>query len=250
MRTSWHRSSTLVVCWLCRVWNSLHANFFPGQTLCAALVPHKRQFVGSKWIYQCGSLREALVCLPEDHKDDLNHATVYAYLGGGVPHQPPHTYGIVVRNLPIHVADHLCALVHSHVFAEADLHMFVPKGIGMEAAERIRRVSERKAVVSRLAQRISQRFASEGFPWPDLSGEDQITWPEDTCIVCEGTGRVVLCDGRVMFDECPLLCVGGHFFICWLPQAFRTSCARFFRCAPLCTPLKYRLRCQCIPTKS
>ena len=90
---------------------------FPGQTLCAALVPHKRQFVGSKWIYQCGSLREALVYLPEDHKDDLNHATVYAYLGGGVPHQPPHTYGIVVRNLPIDVADHLCALVHSHAFA-------------------------------------------------------------------------------------------------------------------------------------
>ena len=170
---------------------------FRGQTLCAALVPHKRQFVGSKWIYQCRSLREALVYLPEEFKDDLHHATVYAYLGGGVPHQPPHTYGIVVRNLPIDVADHLCALVHSHAFAEADLHMFVPKGTGMEASELIRRVSERKAVVSRLALRISQRFASEGFPWPDVSSEAK-------CVVCEGTGRVVLCNGRVILDECPL----------------------------------------------
>ena len=74
----------------------------------------------------------------------------------------------------------------------------------MEAAERISRACARKAVVSSLALSISQRFASEGFPWPDLSGEDQITWPEDTCIVCEGTGRVVLCDGRVMLDEFPL----------------------------------------------
>ena len=62
----------------------------------------------------------------------------------------------------------------------------------------------RNAVVCRLIQKISKRFEAEGFPWPDLTGENQITCVEDTCILCEGTGRVVLPDGRVMFDLCPV----------------------------------------------
>ena len=83
-------------------------------------------------------------------------------------------YGIVVRNLLIHVADHLCALVHSQAFAVPDIEMFVCKQMGLQAAERTRRVCVRNAVVCRLIQKISKRFEAEGFPWPDPTCEDRL----------------------------------------------------------------------------
>ena len=36
---------------------------------------------------------------------------MYAYLGGGVPWDPPFGYGLVFRELPIHLAARLAAVV-------------------------------------------------------------------------------------------------------------------------------------------
>ena len=77
--------------------------------LVASLVPHKRQLIGKNVVYACGSLREAMSL---SLADEPKHSILYAYLGGGVTFQPPHSYSLVFKSMPRSVGVRFLAFVH------------------------------------------------------------------------------------------------------------------------------------------
>ena len=77
--------------------------------LVASLVPHKRQIIGKNIVYACGSLREAMSL---STADEPKHSILYAYLGGGVTFQPPHSYSLVFKSMRRAVGIRFLAFVH------------------------------------------------------------------------------------------------------------------------------------------
>ena len=56
---------------------------------------------------ECWSERKAFVLLPAvatGAQPDLRDALLYTYIGGGVPHQPPNTYALVFKQMPVRIA--------------------------------------------------------------------------------------------------------------------------------------------------
>ena len=51
----------------------------------------------------CLSQRQALVLLPA-RTLHVRNALLYTYIGGRVPHQPPSTYRLVFKHMPVHIA--------------------------------------------------------------------------------------------------------------------------------------------------
>ena len=57
----------------------------------------------------CHSILSAINADPDaDHEDTI---LAYSYLGGGVDWQPPWTYPLVSRNMPLYIADRYFALI-------------------------------------------------------------------------------------------------------------------------------------------
>ena len=83
------------------------------QGACAALVPHKMKVVKvdnkNVELRECWSERKAFVLLRAVAKatpgqPDLHETLLYTYIGGGVPHQPPNTYALVFKQMPVRIA--------------------------------------------------------------------------------------------------------------------------------------------------
>ena len=68
-------------------------------------IPHKLRRRQGRELRDCWTTRFALEVLNPDSRE------MYAYLGGGVPWDPPFGYGLVFRELPIHVAERIAAVV-------------------------------------------------------------------------------------------------------------------------------------------
>ena len=80
---------------------------------CAALVPHKMKVVKvdnkNVELRECWSERKAFVLLralatATPGQPDLHETLLYTYIGGGVPHQPPNTYPLVFKQMPLNIA--------------------------------------------------------------------------------------------------------------------------------------------------
>jgi hypothetical protein len=54
-------------------------------------------------VRQCWSERFAFVLLPPETQD-ADDAVLYAYIGGGVLNQPPNTYPLVFKRMPLDIA--------------------------------------------------------------------------------------------------------------------------------------------------
>ena len=73
------------------------------------------------YVKDCHSVREAQVLQKCDER------LSYTYMGGGVTWQPPNTYAMVTRDLPLHVADRFMAMLAFVANVELCKDMFVRK---------------------------------------------------------------------------------------------------------------------------
>ena len=73
------------------------------------------------YVKDCHSVREAQVLQKCDER------LSYTYMGGGVTWQPPNTYAMVTRDLPLHVADRFMAMLAFVANVELRKDMFVRK---------------------------------------------------------------------------------------------------------------------------
>jgi hypothetical protein len=106
-----------------------------GEAISYALVPHKSCSVGSEVLRTCRSIRSALVFSPSGADDNIIAALLYAYTGGGVPYQPPNTYALVFKHMPLRVARRALALLLYHTGAPVDETMFVCKQSSNQAQQ-------------------------------------------------------------------------------------------------------------------
>ena len=90
-----------------------------GADLTIALVPHKLRIEGRRVIRECHSDRLAQV-VEVANGERLS----YSYLGGGLEWDPPHAFGLVFRNMPLHLADRLLAVLHYVTSTAVDKAMF------------------------------------------------------------------------------------------------------------------------------
>ena len=77
-----------------------------GKRLFVRHAPHKTKMVNAKQIHYCMEARTAQIVSVAD-----SGPVAYSYVGGGVEWQPPATYALVSRDLPLHIADRYVALV-------------------------------------------------------------------------------------------------------------------------------------------
>ena len=73
------------------------------------------------YVKDCHSVREAQVL------QKCDECLSYTYMGGGVTWQPPNTYAMVTRDLPLHVADRFMAMLACVANVELRKDMFVRK---------------------------------------------------------------------------------------------------------------------------
>ena len=73
------------------------------------------------YVKDCHSVREAQVL------QKCDECLSYTYMGGGVTWQPPNTYAMVTRDLPLHVADRFMAMLACVANVELCKDMFVRK---------------------------------------------------------------------------------------------------------------------------
>ena len=73
------------------------------------------------YVKDCHDMREAQVLQNSDER------LSYTYMGGGVTWQPPNTYAMVTRDLPLHVADRFMAMLACVANVEPCNNMFVRK---------------------------------------------------------------------------------------------------------------------------
>lgn len=102
------------IVWLGRLVNFVVALVYkddlcPEQNIFVKLVPHKRKLVGSTVVHDCYSLREAQLITAVSGNGEEKRLS-YTYIGGGVTWQPPHSFPLVTRDLPLIVADRLMAI--------------------------------------------------------------------------------------------------------------------------------------------
>ena len=129
---------------------------------------------------------------------------MYAYLGGGVPWDPPFSYGLVFRELPFHVAERLAAVI---LFLAQGV--VGPEMIAMKpAADPSRKCSpgekdelwrERVVNITRHLSALRNSFPTrqELLGYCGMTSEAAITdahnfvFAPSTCIVCHGTGTLL-----------------------------------------------------------
>lgn len=75
-------------------------------------IPHKVRQLAGHTVHDCWSDREAHVLCAMSAPSSMKMTWLsYAYLGGGVPWDPPFGYGLVYKHMPIRVADRLLAVL-------------------------------------------------------------------------------------------------------------------------------------------
>ena len=107
----------------------------------AALVPHKLKILKidsqSIALRECWSDRQAFVLVPRRNPQG-NQAVLYTYIGGGVPHQPPNTYPLVFRNMPLHIGACLAAVGAALIRTELRTSMIYCRDMKLPLPERTR----------------------------------------------------------------------------------------------------------------
>ena len=82
-----------------------------GGALSLQMRPHKVRRVKNQIVKDCTSNRDALIlCTPAANAVDPDEWLCYSYIGGGVPFDPPHGYGLVNKNMTLEAADRFMAL--------------------------------------------------------------------------------------------------------------------------------------------
>ena len=68
--------------------------------------------------------------MPSNALAAVDNAVMYTYIGGGVPNQPPNTYALVFKRMPLPVASALMAtcLHHNGGVVEPEMHIFRQRG--------------------------------------------------------------------------------------------------------------------------
>ena len=129
----------------------------------AMLVPHKlkRHIVNDTCVTlrQCWSERRALVLVPT-HKPDPNTPALYTYIGGGVDHQPPNTYPLVFKSMPLAIGACLVATASALMGIEITMPMIYCRDMSQSDAERT--VAEARFLESVQEQRKLAFGMSEG----------------------------------------------------------------------------------------
>ena len=98
---------------LLKIWKSKLSH--DGRTVISIKhVAHKEKIVKNRIIKYCWSSRQAQLICATTSVGGANASPTqlaYSYIGGGVTWQPPATYALVSRGMPLHVADRYLALV-------------------------------------------------------------------------------------------------------------------------------------------
>ena len=116
----------------------------------------------------CKSLREALIITAPGTKPSGPDAHLaYTYIGGGVPWQPPFTFPLVTKELPIAFADHMMAvfvaLGWTHVSVGATEDIFVRRQNRdvkdvLSCEEKQRAIATRKEAIQLRAIALKERY--------------------------------------------------------------------------------------------
>ena len=83
-----------------------HDDIFDGKDVFVEHAPHKQRMAKNNKIRYCLEARTAQIVSVAD-----TGQIAYSYIGRGVEWQPPETYALVCRDLPLHIADRYVALV-------------------------------------------------------------------------------------------------------------------------------------------
>ena len=124
---------------------------------------------------------------------------MYAYLGGGVTWDPPFSYGLVYRELPIQFAERLVAVILFFAEGIVDTDMIAVKPSNnpqskLSPKEKGERVAQAAKNVSCHLSTLKERFPSRFSLLQHFGAEDLV------CTLCQGTGK--LTEGLSV--DCPI----------------------------------------------
>ena len=88
--------------------------------LTVSIRPHKVRMVNGIRVQDCWTDRSALVITTEEAAE-----LSYSYIGGGTAYDPPNTYGLVSKRMPLAMADTFLALILFMRGGEVDPRMFI-----------------------------------------------------------------------------------------------------------------------------
>jgi hypothetical protein len=189
-----HRISDIVdagrtVC--VQFWSHYKRALSDGEAIFYALVPRKSFNIGSQVLRTCRSIRESLVFSPSTADDDMSACFLCAYIGGGVPHQPPNTYAMVFKHMPLRVARRVLALLLYHTGSSVDASLFVCKhsnhqALQLSAEDTTERIALEVEQIHSFREALDTELVREPVQPVQLNAgivdepveteEDQITW--------------------------------------------------------------------------
>jgi rubrerythrin len=129
-----------------------------------AHVPHKRRLQQGRWVHDCWNEREARVMVAADVRvgtQSITHWLAYSYMACGLKWDPPHTYSLLSKALPLNVADCVMAvyLFISGGWVDKDHFLYAPKlNTTKQSADDRVLVQARAAAVSEHLQNLRNQF--------------------------------------------------------------------------------------------
>ena len=124
--------------------------------LTVSVRPHKVRMVNGIRVQDCWTARSALIIkhLPRSTSEEATELS-YSYIGGGTAYDPPNTYGLVSKRMPLAMADTFLALILFLRGGSVDPQMFIrtaqtqlrqtvsPEEATKDTTERVQEVQQR-----------------------------------------------------------------------------------------------------------
>ena len=127
--------------------------------LTVQIKPHKVRILNGVRVKDCWMNRNAFVITHRPHTGPEEATELsYSYLGGGIEYDPPNTYGIVSKSMPLAMADMFTAVVLFLTGGEVEQEFFIRTTYAqirhtVTKEERTNEIKER-------VRKVQQRFES------------------------------------------------------------------------------------------